>query len=536
MANRTGTPGDDTLYGTNESDNIAGLGGHDMLKGFGGADRLDGGAGIDAALYDDSKVGVAVNLTTGRGAGGTAAGDTLFNIENLFGSAFNDTLIGNDGSNELYGLGGNDVLKGGGGADGLDGGDGDDILTGGGDADFLDGGTGNDTADYSQAGFVYVDLLANLGFFGQAQGDTFSSIENVTGSAYDHDIVGSNVANVLRGGYGDDDLDGWGGPDTLIGGGGDDSLSGGSGFDSMIGGTGDDDYTVESFGDTIIEYANEGIDHVWTSIDYTLGANLEELNLYYGTGARNGTGNELNNYIGGNRFDNILDGRGGVDHMIGSEGNDTYIVDNANDLTAEVIGQGFDRVRTSVSYSLSSGEFSEIELLETTNQAGTAAIDLVGNQFNQTIVGNNGSNTIVGSPAGDDVNGDGVEDYDGLDVMTGGGAGDVFVWTSTNETRLAGQEADVVTDFNRAGGDLLAFNPIDANAMGGTANDVFTFVGIVDVTQGGSFAGVGQIGYFTTATDTFILLNTEVDAGVDFQDATIRVAGAHTVDASWFVL
>jgi hypothetical protein len=120
--------------------------------------------------------------------------------------------------------------------------------------------------------------------------------------------------------------------------------------------------------------------------------------------------------------------------------------------------------------------------------------------------------------------------------MSGFGGGDVFVWTSTNETRLAGQEADVVTDFNRAGGDLLAFNAIDANATGGTANDTFTFVGIVDVTQGGSFTAPGQIGYFTTSTDTYILLNTEVDAGIDYQDATIRVAGAHTVDASWFVL
>jgi hypothetical protein len=134
------------------------------------------------------------------------------------------------------------------------------------------------------------------------------------------------------------------------------------------------------------------------------------------------------------------------------------------------------------------------------------------------------------------VNGDGVEDYDGLDVMTGAGGGDVFVWTSTNETTLAGEEADVVTDFNPAEGDLLAFNPIDADGDANNGDTQFTFVGIVDVTQGGSFAGVGQIGYFTTGTDTYILLNTEVDAGVDYQDATIRVVGVHTVDDSWFVL
>jgi Ca2+-binding RTX toxin-like protein len=328
----------------------------------------------------------------------------------------------------------------------------------------------------------------------------------------------------------------------LIGDGGDDWLHGGSGFDTMMGGTGNDDYFVDSVGDSIIENANEGYDRVWSSVDYTLGANLEFLDLgtVLGLGPLNGTGNELDNTIQGNESDNVLDGRGGVDDLKGGAGNDTYIVDNANDRVGDYEG-GFDRVRTSVSYNLAHAEAlpgysaSEIEVLETTDQAGTAAIDLVGNRFNNTIIGNNGGNTIVGSQLGDDVNHDGVEDYDGLDVMTGNGGGDVFVWTSTNETRLAGQEADVVTDFNRAAGDVLSFNLIDANvAVAG--DQAFTFVGIVDVTQGGSFTAPGQIGYFTTATDTFILLNTEVDAGVDFQDATIRVAGVHTVDASWFVL
>jgi Ca2+-binding RTX toxin-like protein len=258
-------------------------------------------------------------------------------------------------------------------------------------------------------------------------------------------------------------------------------------------------------------------------------------------GGANGTGNDLNNDIAGNGSDNILDGRGGADRMIGSWGNDTFIVDSANDRVEDYVGDGTDRVLTSVSYNLPFGvdEYSnrlfQIELLETTNQAGTNAIDLVGNGFGNTIIGNNGINTIAGSRAGDDLNFDGIEDYDGLDIMTGNGGGDVFVWTSTNETSLAGQAADVVTDFNRAAGDLLAFNPIDANATV-PGDQAFTFVGIVDVTQGGSFTAPGQIGYFTTSTDTFILLNTEVDAGIDYQDATIRVARAHTVDASWFVL
>ena len=67
-------------------------------------------------------------------------------------------------------------------------------------------------------------------------------------------------------------------------------------------------------------------------------------------------------------------------------------------------------------------------------------------------------------------------------------------------------------------------------------NQDFTFVGVVDFSTR-FFTGAGQIGYFTTATDTFILLNTRVDAGpVDFEEATIRIAGVHAVDAGWFVL
>jgi Ca2+-binding RTX toxin-like protein len=190
-------------------------------------------------------------------------------------------------------------------------------------------------------------------------------------------------------------------------------------------------------------------------------------------------------------------------------------------VVTEEVGEGtLDQVRTSTTYVLAAG--SEVEVLETTFQAGTTALDLVGNKFNNTINGNDGVNTVVGGL--------------GLDVMTGSGGGDTFVWTSTDETSVAGQEADVVMDFNRAGGDLLAFNPIDANATGGTNDDAFTFVGVVDVNAGGSFTAPGQIGYFTTATDTYILLNTEVDAAVDYQDATIREAGVHNVDASWFVL
>jgi hypothetical protein len=103
MATINGTNSGDSLYGTAAADVINGLNGNDTLKGFGGADRLDGGAGIDTVFYGDSTAGVGINLATGRGVGGSAEGDTLISIENVFGSNFNDTLTGTSGANQLHG-------------------------------------------------------------------------------------------------------------------------------------------------------------------------------------------------------------------------------------------------------------------------------------------------------------------------------------------------------------------------------------------------------------------------------------------------
>ncbi len=107
------------------------------LAGRGGADTLVGGGGVDTANYYDSPTGVTVSLLTNTGSGGDAEGDTLSGIENLGGSVFADTLIGDSGANELVGEDGDDTLVGGGGNDRLnpwrgndriDAGDGDDLI------------------------------------------------------------------------------------------------------------------------------------------------------------------------------------------------------------------------------------------------------------------------------------------------------------------------------------------------------------------------------------------------------------------------
>jgi Ca2+-binding RTX toxin-like protein len=274
MATIYGSNYSNTLYGTSGADAIYGLGGNDSLKGAGGADHLDGGAGIDAALYSDSSVGVAVNLATGRGYGGTAEGDTLVSIENVFGSNYNDTLTGTSGANELRGGDGNDVLKGGGGADKLYGGAGDDMLHSDGVGDFIDGGTGNDdSVDFADAqNGVYVNL--NMGRYNQgthyvpvAPGtpDNIVGIENVYGSNTHDYIVGNNADNYLAGRGGIDTIFGRDGNDTIDGGAENDWIYGGSGDDFLIGGAGNDNFMFGDVGadgqvnignDTIIDFTD----------------------------------------------------------------------------------------------------------------------------------------------------------------------------------------------------------------------------------------------------------------------------------------
>jgi Ca2+-binding RTX toxin-like protein len=158
----SGFGGNDTLIGNGGADVLDGGASNDTLIGGGGADKLIGGDGEDTADYSsapfDAKkgYGVNVNLTSGRGAGGDADGDTYSGIEDLRGSAFADSLVGDAGANKLWGNSGNDELSGNAGNDWLDGGAGNDVLTGGGGLDYLTGGTGSDRFVFGTAADISV--------------------------------------------------------------------------------------------------------------------------------------------------------------------------------------------------------------------------------------------------------------------------------------------------------------------------------------------------------------------------------------------
>ena len=291
------------LVGHNGDDSLFGGKGNDTLLGGNGADHLDGGEGDrDVAEYDWSYEGVVVNLATGVGSGGQAEGDTLINIEYVYGSYYDDVLTGNDDVNRLVGDRGNDTLNGGGG---------NDVLVGGEGADSLNGGSGNrDAADYGDAEFgVGVDLT-NGGFSGEADGDTYTGVEFVYGSGFADVIIGDGAENRLVGGGGDDQLFGGEGKDYLLGGTGADHLDGGAG-------TGDTAVYTEATSGVGVDlinggFAGEADGDTYNGIEYVDGSDFDDVII------GDATGNRL---IGQGGSDTI-NGGAGKDYIIGMQDDD----------------------------------------------------------------------------------------------------------------------------------------------------------------------------------------------------------------------
>ncbi|MBE9058959.1 FG-GAP-like repeat-containing protein, partial [Sphaerospermopsis sp. LEGE 08334] len=215
---------------------------------------------------------------------------------------------------------------------------------------------------------------------------TGSANINGTGNSLNNAILGNSGNNVLNGGAG---------ADSLFGGAGNDTLMGGIGADTMTGGTDNDWYWVDNAGDSVIEYANEGTDKVFTTINYTLTDNVEDLALQEIAGNINGTGNTLNNTITDNTKDNILDGAAGNDIIRASRGNDTLI----GGLGADTLTGGLDNDRfvyTNLTDSLLGG-IDSIKDFNNDTESDSFVVNTARSVFNNVGVVSGLNATAIGS-------------------------------------------------------------------------------------------------------------------------------------------
>ena len=435
---------------------------------------------IDVVYYDASKHGfadktnhtvierfTAGNGVTGQLVGGTEADETRSGgagDDLIAGAGGADTLNGLGGSDRLEGGWGNDTLDGGAGADLLAGGEGDDTMIGGAGADRFVGGNGSDTVSYAgNAIGVVVKLAARTASGGDANGDTFSGIENATGSALKDQLFGDAGANVLTGGAGNDRLDGRGGADRLIG------------------GTGNDIYFVDDANDKVTEAASEGSDIVYVSVNsYVMPDNVERLvvtgSAYYALGNDAGNvisalGSAYHDLRGGGGNDRLYGGTG-RDDLWGGTGNDVFYINHVSDQAIEYANEGNDLAISTITFELS-GNAGNVERLIL---SGTAAINGKGNALDNVITGNSGDNLLQGQAGKDTLFGGNGNDIlsggTGSDRLSGGAGSDAFRFAGGYPT--AG-EIDVVRDFVH-GTDHIEFEYYYFAALGSGEFDPAKFV------------------------------------------------------------
>ncbi len=308
-----GVGGDDTLVGGAGNDRLYGGDGNDLLAGGTGSDSLDGGAGIDTVDYSNSASAVNVTLSSTSNSGGEAAGDTITGVENLVGSAFNDTLHGDAAANWIYGGAGNDYIA---------TGAGQDTLTGGAGADTLYGGAQMDYVDYSASGAaVSIDLSNWTALYGDAQGDVLQGVDGVYGSAFNDTIIGFNqqgltgdvYTNVLYGNAGNDYIDALGGDDIAYGGADNDTVLGNAGNDSLYGDAGNDSLSGGAGNDSL----DGGIGN--DTLDGGTGADM----LLGGDGLDSLLGGDGADSLYGGAGTDYLSGGAGADFLQGGAGSDT---------------------------------------------------------------------------------------------------------------------------------------------------------------------------------------------------------------------
>jgi Ca2+-binding RTX toxin-like protein len=596
----TGNAGNNTINGGNGTDTLLGLGGDDYLLGGAANDTMDGGIGIDTmsgGLGDDVYIIDAATKTViealGEGIDEVRSSLThtlSANVENL-------TLTGggpiNGFGNALV-----NIIKGASGANTLDGGAGDDTLIGGGGSDIFIVDSALDIVTEAGGGGLADTVMSSVTYdmsvsaAGEVENLTLTGSANINGTGNDehNTITGNAGINTMNGGLGSDfyvvqtvsdvvaDVVGEGEDTVLsaiswaldnineteniflqgtaaINATGNDlgnSLIGNLGKNILNGGLGDDTYGLgtSATNDTIV-LDTGGNDTVIVGATYSIATRADLENIWLtGTGLFNATGNANINTLIGNDGKNTLNGGIGADYMVGGKGDDTFYVDDVNDITLDaldrpdvdpvvlqdpdIIAGGKDTVISSVSYALS----LDLDNLTLTNVAtaldgmGNGLANIIkGNSFNNVLNGGAGADTMDGGAGNDtyyiDTAGDVIKDVSGIDKVFSSlafytmqvgienaeleGTGPLNLTGNSGNNTLTGNSGNNILDGG-AGSDVMIGGGSD-NEVG----DTYIVDRITDVVIGG--AGLDTI----KSSVTFSLV-----AAPDVENLTLTgTAGIH---------
>ncbi|WP_076593944.1 beta strand repeat-containing protein [Herminiimonas arsenitoxidans] len=487
---------------------VAGGSGNDTFNASAITNRFDGGSGVNTVSYQSLAGPVNIDIKNMAGSSAFQNGYLFYNIQNLIGTAGNDTLGGAAGGNSiLTGGAGADALTGyglnntasyagataavtvnlsgasvggvaarsgkGGDAEGdtytgiqnVTGGNGNDLFVASADTNIFNGGAGNNTVSYagSTAGVV-ADLNTAVGSTGDATGDTFINIQNLTGTAFADKLTGLAV-----------------GGSVLIGGAGADQLIG-------LGYVGTDATTAAATSNT----ANY-VDSTAGVIINLSSVTVDALNPLGSLAAGKGRG--------GDAEGDVLSG---IQNLVGSSFDDTFY---ANSQINRFDG--------------GASNASSHNKVIYTNVTGDLIINL-----SDTTVGS----VEAGKGSGSDAN---LDAYINIQDVTGGGGNDTFISSSAanhfdggagnNTVSYAGNGVAVTVDlFHMTGTDGYAQGDTYANirnVTGTTGNDTFFAGNLASLFHGGGTADVNTNHGYDTVSYQFATTNLT---------ANLLTAGANT--------